>query len=167
MPGQVVQAPCKAIWGRWTGCPGHPGPQHHGPSTSGRSVQQEKHYCRAQKKNLSAPSTRVIPMAKAWPTTPDNMTELPRGSSVGHRGGQPGGCTFDRDRPYRPPHPAIWWPGQSLQPPSTITPLHARLPGSRASRPPAEGLQEALWQILNGHCWQLGISKRAQKRTCL
>ena len=73
-------------------------------------------------KNTNAPSTRVMQIVGAWPTIPDNMTELPRRSSVGLRGGQPGGCTFHRDRPYRPPHPAIWWPGQSLQPPKTHTP---------------------------------------------
>ena len=32
-----------------------------------------------------------------------------------------GGGTFDIDResPYRPPHPLIWWPGQSVEPAKT------------------------------------------------
>ena len=41
-------------------------------------------------KTRGALSMRVIPLAGAWPTRPDNMTKLPRGSSVGHRDGQAG-----------------------------------------------------------------------------
>ena len=69
MPGRVVQAAGKALWGRWTGCPGHPGSQHHGPSTSGRSVQQED--AAAQNKN-----TRPQRELYQWPELgqPDRTT---------------------------------------------------------------------------------------------
>ena len=68
-----------------------------------------------QGKNTSAAASRVIPMAWAWPAGRDNTTGLLRGSSAGHRGGQPGSCKCEPDKPYRPQLPFIWWPGQSVQ----------------------------------------------------
>ena len=148
MPGRVVQAPGEAIWGPGGAGRGVQAIQAPAPRSQHIGTERPARNNAAPKsKNTNAPSTRVMQIVGAWPTIPDNMTELPRGTSVGLRGGQPGGCTFDRDRPYRPPHPAIWWPGQSLQPPKTHPPLHTRLPASGAwspGSPSGEGLQETL-----------------------